>query len=124
MKRSLLIGCRKNINEINFKGLTYDTSDEEQFSEDEEAYEVEELDIAADDEEAMRMFMKGRAAPTQQTVTLADIILEKIREKEMQQEMEVCVLSSVCLLRLLKGMEAMERLAAKFDPKVIQVYRG
>ena len=47
-------------------------------------------EISADDEEAMRLFMGSKPdLEPQSTVTLADIIMEKIRQKEMETELQV-----------------------------------
>lgn len=97
--------------EISFAEMQYDsTSEEEDFSDDELHYD-QDLEISADDEEAMRLFMGSKPdLEPQSTVTLADIIMEKIRQKEMETE--------------LQDGDALERLTAGFDPKVVQVYRG
>mmetsp|Transcript_7788 Transcript_7788/g.13115 ORF Transcript_7788/g.13115 Transcript_7788/m.13115 type:complete len:426 (-) Transcript_7788:47-1324(-) len=84
------------------------SSDEEDFSDNEMTtdFEVhEELVIDEADEEALSMFMKNEP---KQRKTIADIIMEKMREQELQGNRP----------------QSTEPAAPKLHPKVIQVYRG
>ncbi len=80
------------------------SSDEEDYNfDDEEEYEVEEIEMNAEDVRAMELWM-GPQAPKR---TLADLIMEKIREKEE-------------MMATGKTQTVEERL----DPKIVQVYRS
>ncbi|ELR11412.1 Bystin, putative, partial [Acanthamoeba castellanii str. Neff] len=82
----------------------HESSDEEDFDEDEGDYDQEEVILDPEEEKALAMW----SAPEQPRRTLADIIMEKIKEKEMEMARE--------------GQEGppLQRL----NPKVVEVYRG
>lgn len=87
-----------------------DEEDEEEL--DEENYDeehFEDLEITEEDERLLQTFMKP-AGTVSNSLTLADVILEKIRQKEQQDRMD--------------GAPLEERLASTFDPKIAEVYRG
>lgn len=88
--------------------MQFEIEEDEMLSENEEDYEIEELNqITEEDEKALSMFMsKGTNSKT----TLADIIMEKIRQKEgSNQKMED---------------QLDEKIASRLDPKVVKVYKG
>jgi len=86
-------------------GKLEDLSDEDNFSDDENNYEIEELEhITEEDEMALQMFMNQ--APAKQ-LTLADIIMEKIKEKEQQQQ----------------ANSLGQRLESTLDSKIVDVYK-
>ncbi len=107
----------------------HESSDEEDFDEDEGDYDQEEVVLDPEEEKALAMW----SAPEQPRRTLADIIMEKIKEKEMEMAREgsffphfvrsslVVHLSSI-VMSLLIGQEGppLQRL----NPKVVEVYRG
>eukprot|EP00002_Diphylleia_rotans_P026871 TRINITY_DN5376_c0_g1_i1.p1 TRINITY_DN5376_c0_g1~~TRINITY_DN5376_c0_g1_i1.p1 ORF type:complete len:451 (+),score=118.48 TRINITY_DN5376_c0_g1_i1:71-1423(+) len=82
--------------------------EEEDLNEDEYYRRQPDFDqhLSAADEQALEMFMSNKSA---QRVSLADLIMEKIREKEMQRGDE---------------SEVQESKRAGLNPKVIEVYTG
>jgi hypothetical protein len=67
----------------------HESSDEEDFDEDEGDYDQEEVILDPEEEKALAMW----SAPEQPRRTLADIIMEKIKEKEMEMAREGSFLS-------------------------------
>ena len=58
----------------------YASSDDEDYNfDDEEEYEVDEIEISEEDAQALSLWMGPQGPPR----TIADLIMEKIREKEM-----------------------------------------
>lgn len=61
-------------------GGGYASSDDEDYNfDDEEEYEVEDIELSAEDQHALSLWMGPQGPPR----TIADLIMEKIREKEM-----------------------------------------
>ncbi|VEN51013.1 unnamed protein product [Callosobruchus maculatus] len=84
---------------------TSDSEDEEDNLEPDTFYE--NIQINEDDEKAMEMFMNKNAAPTR---TLADIIMEKITEKQTELDTQFSDAASLQMQDL--------------DPRVKQMYEG
>ncbi|CAI8019859.1 Bystin [Geodia barretti] len=84
-----------------------DASGESEFGDEEQSYGDEDCcpRVTEEDEEAMRVFMHEEATPRR---TLADIILEKIREKETEIASQVSDVSLSCTM----------------DEKVVTVFKG
>jgi len=81
---------------------SYASSDDEDYNfDDEEDYEVEEIELTEEDANALSLWMGPQGPPR----TIADLIMEKIREKEM----------------MLAGVLPPEK---KLDPKVVEVFSG
>lgn len=93
---------------ISFSRSNADEDDEEEeFSDNEEDYNAEELEeITEEDERALAMFMPDEAP---RMISLADIIMAKIKEKESGMSDQINVA---------------EKLHSTLNPKIIEVYSG
>ncbi|KAL4458621.1 hypothetical protein ABPG75_013486 [Micractinium tetrahymenae] len=94
------------------KGLQ-DSDSEDDFSDGGgSAYEYdEEIEVSPEDEAALAAFMAPEAEHYQQR-TLADLVLERIREKQKEQGVSEI------------PREGQELIPSELDPKVVEVYQG
>eukprot|EP01114_Cavostelium_apophysatum_P018488 TRINITY_DN5725_c0_g1_i1.p1 TRINITY_DN5725_c0_g1~~TRINITY_DN5725_c0_g1_i1.p1 ORF type:complete len:433 (+),score=150.88 TRINITY_DN5725_c0_g1_i1:64-1362(+) len=99
-------GEQKTKKKISFARSNKD-EDEDEMSENEDDYNQEEFEeITEEDERALAMFMSDQATPQ---LTLADIIMQKIKEKEQGMSEEINIA---------------EKLHSQLNPKVVEVYQG
>jgi essential nuclear protein 1 len=92
-----------------------DSSDDESDNGEMEDYdeeETEEIEICAEDEAAFDAFMNGGGGNR----TLADVIMEKLREKE---EADAAMADATA-----SGEKVQETVERTLDPKVVEVYSG
>jgi len=81
-----------------------DTDDDDGYSDTASQWDAEEIEVTAEDEAALEKFMRPNAESTR---TLADVIMQKIREKQEAA-----------------GVDTGPAIPGGLDPKVVQVYQG
>ncbi|PSC71236.1 Bystin [Micractinium conductrix] len=107
---ALQLAGRRGVVAAAAKGLQGDSESEEEWSDD--GYEFdEEIEVSAEDEAALAAFMAPGADDYQQK-TLADLVLERIRQKQAEQGVSEL------------PREGDDFIPGELDPKVVEVYQG
>lgn len=101
-----------------------DDDEDGEFDEDDGGADMDEIELSAEDQASLEMFMPK--SNTVKSKSLADIILDKIREKEEQAASGGAAPGANVKFGAGFGMPVTantdEAVRAKLDPKIVEVY--